>query len=50
MKTIERGTLLTSSTALGATSLLGTSQSWAGANDRLHVAVIGMGQSEHHGS
>ena len=43
MKTIERRTFLTSSAALGAASLLGTSQSWAGANDRLRVAVIGMG-------
>ena len=43
MKPIERRTLLTSSAALGAASLLGTSQSWAGANDRLRVAVIGMG-------
>ncbi|MCY4587971.1 MAG: Gfo/Idh/MocA family oxidoreductase [Bryobacterales bacterium] len=43
MKTIERRTFLTSSAALGAASLLGTSQSWAGASDRLRVAVIGMG-------
>ena len=43
MKTIERRTFLTSSAALGAASLIGTSQSWAGANDRLRVAVIGMG-------
>ena len=43
MKIIERRTFLTSSAALGAASLLGTSQSWAGANDRLRVAIIGMG-------
>ena len=43
MKSIERRTLLKSSAVLGAASLLGTSQGWAGANDRMRVAMIGMG-------
>ena len=44
MKPIDRRTILIkSSAALGAASLLGTSKSWAGANDRLRVAMIGMG-------
>jgi predicted dehydrogenase len=43
MKPIDRRTLLKSSAALGAASLLGTSKSWAGANDRMRVAMIGMG-------
>ena len=43
MKPIDRRTLLKSSAVLGAASLLGTSKSWAGANDRMRVAMIGMG-------
>jgi predicted dehydrogenase len=44
MKKIERrGFLKSSSAALVGSSLIGTSKSWAGANDRIRVAIIGMG-------
>ena len=39
----RRDFLRKSSVALGAASMGGSSQSWAGANDRLRVAMIGMG-------
>ena len=42
MKPLHRRDLL-KTTAVGAASLLGTSRSWAGANDRIRLAVIGMG-------
>ncbi|MDA1315023.1 MAG: Gfo/Idh/MocA family oxidoreductase [Acidobacteria bacterium] len=43
MKPIERRTILKSSVLAGAGSLLGTSRTWAGANDRMRVAMIGVG-------
>ena len=43
MKPFHRRDLLKTAAAVGADSLLGTSRSWAGANDRICVAVIGMG-------
>ena len=43
MKPLHRRDLLKTAASVGAVSLLGTSRSWAGANDRICVAVIGMG-------
>jgi len=44
MKRIERRSFIKRSSALAVgASLIGTSHSWAGANERIRVAIIGMG-------
>ena len=40
---IGRRDFITTAAVAGSAQLLGTSRAWAGANDRIRVAVIGMG-------